>query len=350
MESQPAPGAPVRASRPIVFRIAALYAMLVTLAAFCWAVTLERAGAYPRLLVLGGLCFVLGLKHAMDVDHIAAIDNVTRKLVNDGKRPVAVGFFFSLGHSFIVLVMAVALVAAQILLKKDLMKYSSAVDIAGSSLCAFVLYLLAAMNIPVLLDALVSYRGLRRGGIPPESVDQALDGNGFMNRYFRWFYRSIRHSWQMFPVGVLFGLGFDTATEMVVLSTSATAAASNTLPLSLALVALMLFFSGMMLLDTTDSIVMLFAYRWAFQNPKRKVLYNLLMTGLSILIAFGIGTVEWLQVVALAAGLKGGAWTFLDHLNFSALGVGAALGLALIWLMSMMFQRGDRQLPPPAFP
>lgn len=343
----------------IKVRLLAVYLPILAMAAVGWAVILEynhrlvvanrtpggvpviaaTVHHYPAALALAVVCFLMGLRHAMDVDHIAAIDNVTRKLANDGQRAVGVGFFFSLGHSIAVLVMAAALVFAELTLKKNLMRYSDRIDMIGSSLCALVLYLLALMNIPVLLGVLKSYKKLEGGTLTRGQFDSEMQQKGFMNRYFKWLYRSIHSSWQMFPVGFVFGLGFDTATEMVVLAATATAAATSALPLPMAFVCLMLFFASMMFLDTTDSVTMLFAYRWAFSDPKRKTLYNLSMTSISMLIAFGIGTVEWLQVISVAMGLKGGVWYWLNQLDLTTLGVGSALLFVALWVVAMLVYR-----------
>lgn len=320
-------------------RIMALYAMILAVVVAAWVIVLENAAQYPKVLALAALTFVLGLKHAMDIDHIAAIDNVTRKLVNEGGRPVGIGFFFSLGHSFVVLLMAIAIVVSEIYFHQNFERYGTWVDLAGTAASALVLYLLAAMNIPVLRSVLEAYRNLNHGVWLEGQLEQELQKRGFMSRYFKRIYRSIRSSWQMFPVGMLFGLGFDTATEMVVLAATASAASSKSLPLPLAFTCLVLFFGSMMLLDTTDSIVMLFAYEWAFFKPSRKILYNILTTSLSILIAFGIGTVEWLQVLSQTLGFKGGVWRALDGLNFYALGVTAAVLLLLLWLVAWMLYR-----------
>ncbi|HTB22740.1 MAG TPA: HoxN/HupN/NixA family nickel/cobalt transporter [bacterium] len=341
-------------------RLLAVYVPILAMAGMAWAVVFAydrrvnaaataASGAsagvpvlvqtvhhYPAALALAFVCFLMGFRHAMDVDHIAAIDNVTRKLANDGQRAVGVGFFFSFGHSVAVLVMATALVVAELWLKKDLMQYSDMIDMVGSSVCALVLYLLAVMNIPVLLNVLRSYKKLDSGAMTRQEFDQEIQQKGFMNRYFRWIYRSVHSSWQMFPVGFLFGLGFDTATEMVVLAATATAAATSALPLPIAFFCLLLFFSSMMFLDSTDSVTMLYAYRWAFSDPKRKTLYNLSMTSISMLIAFGIGTVEWLQVVSVALGLKGGVWYWLNQLDLTTLGVASALLFVVLWAVAML--------------
>lgn len=324
-------------------RVVAAYVPIVLVAVVGWFIVLRNAHSFPSALALAGVCFVLGLRHAMDVDHIAAIDNVTRKLVNDGRRSVGVGFFFSLGHSFAVLVMAVSLVVAEVYLKKNLMRYSDRIDMIGSSICALVLYLLAFMNVPVLFGILKTYKDVAAGRTTESAeIEKEMQQKGFMNRYFKWIYRSIHSSWQMFPVGVLFGLGFDTATEMVVLASTATAASSQTLPLWLAFVCLMLFFAAMMFLDTTDSIAMLYAYSWAFSDFKRKILYNLSMTAVSMLIAFVIGTVEWLQVLSMALGLKSGLWDRLNSLDLTHLGIGAALSFMVLWVVAMLAYRGAK--------
>jgi high-affinity nickel-transport protein len=240
-------------------------------------------------------------------------------------------------------------VVAERYLKKDLMQYSDRIDMIGSSVCALVLYLLALMNVPVLLGVLKTYKKLDSGQMSAGEYEEELQQKGFMNRYFRWIYKSIHSSWQMFPVGILFGLGFDTATEMVVLAATATAASSNTLPMPLAFVCLMLFFASMMFLDTSDSVAMQYAYRWAFSDPKRKSVYNFLMTAISMLIAFGIGSVEWLQVISTAKGLKGGVWYWLNQLDLTDLGIGSAVVFMVLWLAAMLVYKSVKPstLAPP---
>jgi high-affinity nickel-transport protein len=276
-----------------------------------WGLLFVAAAGQPTILALGGLAYTFGLRHAFDADHISAIDNTTRKLLQDGRKPVGVGFFFSLGHSTVVFVVAVALGLAVKWIVDGVVGDGGHLRTIGGEVSTMVsggfLVLIGLLNLLVLVDIIRVYRRLKAGGYDDDSLELDLTAGGVMSRIFGRLFRVIRHSWQMYPIGFLFGLGFDTASEVAILAISAGAAAKG-LPF-LAIIALPLIFAaGMSLMDTADGAFMAKAYSWAFTSPIRKVFYNLTMTSLSVFVALFVGVVELLQVLIQAYGWKGGVF------------------------------------------
>ncbi len=305
--------------KPLKFKIIFLYSFLIFFIIACWTILFYFSYNDIQFLSLGLLAFLLGLKHAMDADHITAIDNVTRKLVNDGKKQVGVGLFFSLGHSTIVLIMAIIFVISASFISANLSWFGHVGIILGTSVSALFLYIIALMNISVLISIIKTYRDIKIKKASDKEIEEEMSKLGFMNRFFKKFYNSINSSFQMYPVGVLFGLGFDTATEILLLGITVSAAL-NEKSILVVLILPFLFASGMMFLDSTDSVIMLFAYKWAFINPVRKIKYNISLTSLSVVLALIIGTIEWFQVLALELGYKKGLIGALLHLSFSEIG------------------------------
>jgi high-affinity nickel-transport protein len=291
------------------------------------------------------LAYGFGLRHAFDADHISAIDDTTRYLLQKGKRPLGVGFFFSLGHSTIVLALSVGIAFAAKAASKFQQSYSATGGIIGTLVSATFLYLIAALNLAVLVGIVKMWRQAKRGQYRPEELDTLLANRGFMNRIFKGRYNKfINHSWQMYPVGVLFGLGFDTATEVGFLGLSATAAVAGTaggssLP-PLAIISLpILFAAGMCTMDTFDGVFMSKAYGWAFVTPIRKIYYNITTTGLSIFVAFVIGTIEVLGLLAQQLKLTGQPWDFISGIDINTAGriiVGAFL---VIWIGAVVYYK-----------
>src|ERR1700694_2763383 len=276
-----------------------------------WGLLLAVAAGRPTILALGGLAYTFGLRHAFDADHIAAIDNTTRKLLQDGKKPVGVGFFFSLGHSTVVFLVAAALGLAVKWIVDGVVGNGGQLRSIGGEVSTIVsggfLVLIGLLNLLVLIDIIRVYRRLQAGGYDDSSLELDLTAGGVMSRVFGRLFRVIRHSWQMYPIGFLFGLGFDTASEVGILAISAGAAAKG-LPF-VAIIALPLIFAaGMSLMDTADGAFMAKAYSWAFTSPVRKVFYNLTMTSLSVFVALFIGGMELMQALIRAFGLKGGVF------------------------------------------
>jgi nickel/cobalt transporter (NiCoT) family protein len=270
----------------------------------------------------GVTAYTFGLRHAFDADHIAAIDNTTRKLMAEGRRPLGVGFFFSLGHSTIVFGLSFVIAVAARVVSGQVGRSSTLHNLGGyigTGVSGFFLYLIAALNLVILVGVLRVFRDMRRGRFDEAQLEQQLQSRGLMNRFFGRMMRTIEHSWQMYPVGVLFGLGFDTATEVGLLALAGTAA-GNGLPWYAVLSLPILFAAGMSMMDTADGAFMTQAYGWAFAKPVRKVFYNITITGLSVAVAFIVGTVELLSIVAQRYGLSGGVWGFVANLNLNTVG------------------------------
>lgn len=315
-----------------------IYIVLITFNVLVWAAVLLGFFPYPALYGTAMLAYTFGLRHAVDADHISAIDNVTRKLMQEGKRPVAVGFFFGLGHSTIVMVLGVVIAVAASILKVDL-QFQSVAGAIGTGASAFFLYLIAFLNAIVLVDIFRAFRKLRRGGgYSEQALNELLNQRGFLARFFRPLFRVTTKSWHMYPIGVLFGLGFETATEVAILAISATTV-SKGLPAYLSLLFPLLFTAGMTLIDATDSILMLGAYGWAFVKPVRKLYYNLNITLISVFIAFVIGTIEMLSILADQLQLHGWLWDSVSDLDFGTIGfliVGLFVGC---WVLSTIIYK-----------
>ncbi len=324
-------------------RIAGVYLLLIgaNVAAWIWAYSAFRD--YPVLLGTSALAYTFGVRHAFDADHIAAIDNVTRKLMQAGERPVGVGFFFSLGHSTIVVALSVAIAATMQSRFDSLVHFGGFV---GTLVSAFFLFAIGAANFLVLLSIYRTFRTVRSGGrFVEEDLDLALANRGLLGRLFRRFFRLVERSWHMYPLGILFGLGFDTATEIGVLGISATQAAQGVPGWSI-MVFPALFTAGMSLMDTTDSILMLGAYGWAFVKPIRKLYYNLTITATSVVVAVAVGGLETLNLIGDRLGLTdgGGFWGAIGAMNdnFGSIGF-AIVGLFLLcWLVSFVVYRVKR--------
>lgn len=325
-------------------KVAAIYAILLlfNVAAWLWAFAAFRQ--YPVLLGTAFLAYSFGLRHAVDADHIAAIDNVTRKLMQEGKRPVAVGFMFSLGHSTIVVAGSIAIAATALALQHRVDNFRNIGTLIGASVSTLFLFGIGALNLIVLQAIVRAFLRVRRGErYVAEDFDLLLGRRGLLGRLFRPMFNLIRCSWHMYPLGLLFGLGFDTATEIGLLGISA-AEASKGLSLWSILVFPILFAAGMSLIDTTDNILMLGAYGWAFVKPVRKLYYNITITLVSVLVAFAVGGIEALGLLAAQFHLTGGFWNFVDDLNqhFGMLGY-CIIGLfVLSWAISIAIYKWGR--------
>src|SRR4029079_5265809 len=267
--------------------------------------------------------YTLGLRHAFDADHIAAIDNTTRKLMSDGQRPLSVGFFFSLGHSSIVFVLA-ALFAWGIKglsgeVSDDASLLHKLTGVIGPSVSGVFLLVIGILNLVILMGILRVFRRMRHGEFDEAELEDQLNNRGLMNRILGRATNAIKKPWQMYPLGLLFGLGFDTATEIALLATAGAAAAGG-LPWYAILCLPILFAAGMSLLDTIDGAFMNFAYGWAFSRPVRKVFYNITITALSVAVALIVGSVELLAVFADRLDLNGGVWDFVSNLDLNLVG------------------------------
>ncbi|MFE6688247.1 HoxN/HupN/NixA family nickel/cobalt transporter [Streptomyces sp. NPDC057743] len=290
---------------------------------------------------LGITAYTLGMRHAFDADHIAAIDNTTRKLMADGKRPVSVGFWFALGHSSVVVVMA-ALVAGGAQLAGTLMNDDSAahqtLGLVGTTASGTFLYLIAALNLVALIGILKVFRAMRSGTYDEQELEAHLDSRGFMNRVLGRLTKSVSRPGQMYPLGFLFGLGFDTATEVTLIVMAGSGAAAG-LPWYAILCLPLLFAAGMSLFDTLDGTFMNFAYQWAFANPVRKVYYNLTITGLSIAVAFLIGTVELVTVLHDKLGLNDPLTGAISALNLDNAGFVIVGLFVVVWAVALAYWR-----------
>jgi nickel/cobalt transporter (NiCoT) family protein len=316
-------------------KIVALYALLVLANAGAWVLAFAAFAGRPLLLGTALLAYTFGLRHAVDADHISAIDNVTRKLMQGGKKPVSVGFFFSLGHSTIVIALSAAIAFAATVVHASLPGLASIGGVIGTSISALFLYAIAAINIVVLIEVYRTFRRVRHGEPYAAAAAASATGGGLWCRLLGPFMRLIESSWQMYPLGVLFGLGFDTATEVGILGIAALEAGKG-VPVYSIMVFPLLFTAGMCLLDTTDGVLMLGAYGWAFVKPVRKLYYNLNITLVSVLVAVFVGTIEALSIVGPQLGYRGGLWDVVARIsdNFGLLG-GAIVGLfVLSWLVS----------------
>jgi high-affinity nickel-transport protein len=303
--------------------------------------SLGHAGLFG--LGLGMTAYTLGLRHAFDADHIAAIDNTTRKLMADGQRPMGVGFFFSLGHSTIVFGLSLLIALGLRALGAEV-RHGALHEVGGligTSLSGLFLYLIAAVNLGVLLGIMRIFRQMRSSSLDEPALERALAARGLMNRVLARTTGRVRRSWQMYPVGLLFGLGFDTASEVALLFLAGGAAGSG-LPIYAILCLPVLFAAGMSLLDTIDGTFMNFAYGWALSHPVRKIYYNLTLTGLSIAVAFAVGSVELLSVAAGRLGLHGGFWSWVSGLNLNLLGYVIVGLFVLTWAVSIAVWRLGR--------
>jgi high-affinity nickel-transport protein len=287
------------------------------------------------------LAYVLGLRHAVDVDHIAAIDNVVRKLMQEGKRPVSAGLFFSLGHSLIVAIAVAVIVGTAFALQGRLHPFKVIGSVIGTGTSAFFLLAIAAVNLIILRGVWRSFQRAQRGeAVAEHELDQLLSGRGFLARIFRPLFRMVTRSWHMFAIGFLFGLGFDTATE-ITLFTVAGSQASDGLSFGTVMIFPALFAAGMTLVDTSDSVLMVGAYGWAFLNPIRKIWYNLTITAISALVAMLIGGIEALGLLASKLELAGGFWDMVGRLNSGLAGFGYVVIAIFVasWIVSLLIYR-----------
>jgi nickel/cobalt transporter (NiCoT) family protein len=325
-------------------KVFAIYGILLAMnvSSWIWAVVAFRH--YPVLLGTAFLAYSFGLRHAVDADHIAAIDNVTRKLMQEGKRPVAVGFMFSLGHSTVVLIGSAAIAATAFSLARRVDSLRNFGSIAGTLVSTLFLFGIAAANLIVLRTIYRVFDRVRHGErYVEEDLDFLFSNCGFLSRFFRPMFALIRRSWHMYPLGVLFGLGFDTATEIGLMGISATEA-SKGLPFWSILVFPALFAAGMSLIDTTDNVLMLCAYGWAFVKPVRKLYYNMTITLVSVVVAFAVGGIEALGLLATQFRFRGAFWDLIEKLNenFGTLGYLIIALFAASWIVSIWIYRWRR--------
>ena len=322
-------------------KVIGIYTFLIAANVGAWAWALVAFHSRPVLLGTALLAYSFGLRHAVDADHIAAIDNVTRKLMQDGKRPVTVGFFFSIGHSLVLLIGTAIIAVAVMGLQQGFDRFNAIAGIIGTVVSGTFLLAMAVLNLVIARSVYKTYRHVRRGGqYNDDSFNILLNNRGMIARLLRPLFRLVDQSWQMLPVGFLFGLGFDTVTEVSLLTVAATEA-SKGMPVWSILAFPTLFSAGMSLIDTTDGILMLGAYGWAFVKPIRKLYYNLTITIVSAIVAIFIGGIETLGLIAGELNLQGWFWNRMNDLNnnFGLLGYGIIGIFAAAWSISFTVYR-----------
>ena len=322
-------------------RLFGIYGVLIGINVIAWVWALLAFHDHPVLLGTALLAYSFGLRHAVDADHIAAIENVTRKLMQEKKRPVSVGFFFSLGHSSVVVLASLGVALATSAMQDRMEGFKAVGGLIGTSVSALFLLIIALMNLVILRSIYKSWRHVRQGGAyVDDDFDLLLANRGFLARIFRPLFRLVTRSWHMFPLGFLFGLGFDTSTEVALLGISATQASQGLSPWSI-MVFPLLFSAGMSLVDTLDGHLMLGAYGWAYMKPIRKIYYNMTITLVSVVVAVVIGTIEALGLLSDQLALKGPLWDVIGNLNdhFGTLGY-IIIGIFVVsWALSVLLYR-----------
>ena len=294
---------------------------------------------------LGLTAYTLGMRHAFDADHIAAIDNTTRKLMSEGKRPVSVGFWFSLGHSTIVFVLVALLalgiraLAGQVENESSLLQRITGV--VGTAVSGVFLYVIGIINLVILIGIIKVFRRMRQGEYDEKALEDQLNNRGHMNKILAGATKTVSKPWQMYPIGVLFGLGFDTATEVGLL-VLAGGAAAFALPWYAILTLPILFAAGMSLLDTVDGCFMNFAYGWAFSKPVRKVYYNITITGLSVAVALIVGTIELASILTEKTGIRSGPLAAIANISLDYVGYAIVLLFVLTWVIALTIWKFGR--------
>jgi high-affinity nickel-transport protein len=312
-------------------RIGTVYGAIATITVLSMTVATVLGRISPILNGLGIVAYVLGLRHGVDADHIAAIDNTTRKLMQQGKPRFTVGTWFSLGHSTIV----VGLIAVIVFVTRSVIGQIPALqnmgDIVGTLVSGAFLFVIGFINLLIVFGVYHLFEQARSGTLKEEELEDYMQKRGFLNRLFRPLFKFVNDAWQIYPIGVLFGLGFDTATEVALIAISVGVGVSSTIPLWQILVLPLLFTCGMVLTDTTDGVTMRFAYGWAFLTPLKKIYYNLTVTVMSVLVAFIIGGVELVQVLGLELNLNSGFWNWFENLDFETMGFAIVIIFVITW-------------------
>ena len=331
-------------SRRPTSRIIPLYALLVAANVLAWGWAWIAFRDRPVLLGTAFLAYAFGLRHAFDADHIAAIDNVVRKMMQERRQADTVGFFFSLGHSTVVVLASLVIAAAASSIDGGLDSVHEAGSVIGTVLSASFLLAVGVANLFVLKGVVAAFARVRRGGdLVEEDLDALMAGHGLLARIFRPLFGAVSRAWHMYPIGFLFGLGFDTASEVGLLGISATQAAQGA-SFGDVMIFPVLFTAGMSLMDTTDSILMTRVYGWAFINPVRKLWYNMTLTACSIVIAIFIGSIEALGLIADKFSLQGTFWTIIGRLNdnFGYVGLSVVGLFVFAWLVSIAIYNAKR--------
>jgi high-affinity nickel-transport protein len=321
-------------SRNEKIKISIIFTTLLTITAVGFSATFVIGKIAVVLGGLGIVAYVFGLRHGVDADHIAAIDNTTRKLMQEGKRPYTVGMWFSLGHSTVVVALIIGLIFATRTVTANIPALQNAGAVIGTLVSGSFLWIIGFINAVIVIGLYKIFQTLKQGKMNPDELENLLQNRGFMNRFFRPLFKLISKPWHIYPVGVLFGLGFDTASEIALIAISVGIGVSTGIPLYYVLILPLLFTCGMVTVDTADGVAMRMAYGWAFLNPIRKIYYNLTVTVISVLVAWAIGTLELLQVLSSELNLSGLFWEWLNTLNFEMVGFGIIGIFVVSWLIS----------------
>jgi len=312
-------------------KIGTVYSAIATITILSMTAATILGRMSPVLNGLGIVAYVLGLRHGVDADHIAAIDNTTRKLMQQGRPRFTVGTWFSLGHSTIV----VGLIAVIVFVTRSVIGQIPALqnmgDVVGTLISGAFLFIIGFINLLIVFGVYHLFKQARSGSMKEEELEGYMQKRGFMNRLFRPLFKFVNDAWQIYPIGVLFGLGFDTATEVALIAISVGIGVSSTIPLWQILVLPLLFTCGMVLTDTTDGVTMRFAYGWAFLTPLKKIYYNLTVTVMSVLVAFVIGGIELVQVLGTEFNLSSGFWSWLENLDFETMGFAIIAIFVITW-------------------
>lgn len=312
----------VRLTRTEGVQAALIFGVLVAATVAGFAISFRLGQQYVVLAPLGLIAYILGLRHGFDADHIAAIDNTTRKLLNDGQRPLTVGTWFSLGHSTIVWGLIVALIAVTNFIRTHVAEIQQVGKVLGTLISGVFLVVIGVVNLAIAAAVYALFQRAKGGQMSEEEYEGQMNQRGLLYRYFYRLFRVVRQPWQIYPIGVLFGLGFDTATEVTLIVIVVGVGTVGGLPLWTALILPFMFTCGMVLSDTADGVAMRYAYGWAFDNPIRKVFYNLTLTIISVMVAFFVAGFELLQVLSGELGFGGPFWSWLGSVDFGSLGIG----------------------------
>lgn len=320
-------------------KIALIFSVLFIVTAVGFSVAFIIGKIAIVLAGLGIVCYVFGLRHGVDADHIAAIDNTTRKLMQEGKRPFTVGLWFSLGHSTIVVALIVGFIVVTRTVATNIPALQSAGAVIGTLISGSFLWIIGFINVIIVIGVYKIFQTAKQGKLNQADLENLLEKRGFMNRFFHSLFKIISKPWHIYPVGVLFGLGFDTASEVALIAISVGIGVSTSIPLYYILILPLLFTCGMVTVDTADGVTMRVAYGWAFLNPIRKIYYNLTVTVISVLVAWAIGTVELLQVLSTELKFSGFFWSWLNSLDFEIMGFGIIAIFAVSWAVSFSYWR-----------
>ena len=329
-------------SRTETVKVAIMYGAILAVTLFGFLASFAIGRVAIVLAGLGLVSYLLGLRHAVDADHIAAIDNTTRKLLQENKRPLAVGTWFSLGHSTVVVGLIIAFVAAARAVSAGIPTLEADGNVIGTLASGGFLWIIGLVNLVIVIGIYQVFKKMREGQLDQNQLDELMENRGFMNRFFHQFFKVVKEPWQIYPIGVLFGLGFDTATEVALIAISVGVGVSANIPLYYVLVLPLMFTCGMVLIDTTDGVVMRMAYGWAYLNPLRKVYYNLTVTIISVMVAWLIGSIELLQVLSTELSLGGGFWVWLNGLDFETIGYGIVALFVASWVVSLVYWKANR--------